>query len=558
MDERNISSTQQCMLMHLEQLNSLFDSLLCPECFEDHLCVSIGHGECQGFATKLFLKCTKCKFQKSVMSSPRSRYANIPYSDATMPFDINKRMVMFSHEIGSSHSALDKFSAVVGIPNMHLKTYQRHNDRFVTVETVQGQHALQRAAEQVRQAYADTDQDYADRIQHGLGTTGEPLDITVSFDGTWQKRGFTSLYGVGVVIEVTTGLVVDFEVLSKYCHACKMAESRNMSEDDLAEWRLLHKSECSINFEKSSKAMESEAAHRLWCRSVQKHNFRYTQMLSDGDSAAFKAVKDSHCYGDVVIEKLECINHAHKRMGTALRKLTKEERLGGRGKGRLTEAKCKDLQNFYRGAILDHQDSAEDMRNAIWSALWHSMSSDEEPHHQQCPKGVESWCFYQKALALGESPPRHSDHPASTHLSKDVAHRLIPVYRRMSDAALLTRMRHGKTQNCNESFNNLIWMTVPKTLFFGKARIDAAVARAVLKFNEGAEALTLVMNRLHVELSQVTVNSLQQTDRRRVAKADQRCQADEVKRRKVRAGEKFRHRLTEEAEGAAAYGGGMF
>ena len=36
-----------------------------------------------------------------------------------------------------------------------------------------------------------------------------PLDITVSFDGTWQKRGHTSMCGVAAVRDVYTGLVVD-------------------------------------------------------------------------------------------------------------------------------------------------------------------------------------------------------------------------------------------------------------------------------------------------------------------------------------------------------------
>ena len=44
------------------------------------------------------------------------------------------------------------------------------------------------------------------------------IDIQVSFDGTWRKRGFSSNYGVGVWIDVLTGLVIDYEVLSLYCH----------------------------------------------------------------------------------------------------------------------------------------------------------------------------------------------------------------------------------------------------------------------------------------------------------------------------------------------------
>ncbi|XP_070174553.1 uncharacterized protein [Littorina saxatilis] len=42
-------------------------------------------------------------------------------------------------------------------------------------------------------------------------------------------------------------------------------------------------------------------------------------------------------YPGVQVKKCDCVNHAHKRMGTALRKLAKDEELGGKGVGRLTE-----------------------------------------------------------------------------------------------------------------------------------------------------------------------------------------------------------------------------
>ena len=52
------------------------------------------------------------------------------------------------------------------------------------------------------------------------------IDMTVRYNGTWQKRGFTARHGVGVAIEVQTGLVVDYEVLSNYCHTCALAEKK--------------------------------------------------------------------------------------------------------------------------------------------------------------------------------------------------------------------------------------------------------------------------------------------------------------------------------------------
>ena len=35
------------------------------------------------------------------------------------------------------------------------------------------------------------------------------LDVAVSYDGTWQKRGHTWNHGIGAVISVETGEVLD-------------------------------------------------------------------------------------------------------------------------------------------------------------------------------------------------------------------------------------------------------------------------------------------------------------------------------------------------------------
>ena len=64
----------------------------------------------------------------------------------------------------------------------------------MVVEKTCGELALHRAAEQVPQVYADTDADYAKKLTDNATA---PLDVNVSFHGTWHKRGFTSLCGVG-------------------------------------------------------------------------------------------------------------------------------------------------------------------------------------------------------------------------------------------------------------------------------------------------------------------------------------------------------------------------
>lgn len=100
----------------------------------------------------------------------------------------------------------------------------------------------------------------------------------------WHKRGFTSKYGVGCVIDVITGLVIDFEVLSKYCRVCETQKRKTSEESDEFEaWYLTHQPLCQANYDGSSSAMETEAAERMWRRS-EDMGFRYTSIISDGDS----------------------------------------------------------------------------------------------------------------------------------------------------------------------------------------------------------------------------------------------------------------------------------
>ena len=51
---------------------------------------------------------------------------------------------------------------------------------------------------------------------HGVADEAQ-LDVTVSFDGSWHKRGHTLLYGFGAM-EVLTGLILEYTIMSKYCH----------------------------------------------------------------------------------------------------------------------------------------------------------------------------------------------------------------------------------------------------------------------------------------------------------------------------------------------------
>ncbi|GFY27111.1 uncharacterized protein TNCV_2067321 [Trichonephila clavipes] len=130
-----------------------------------------------------------------------------------------------------------------------------------------------------------------------LGAANGVIDITVSYDGTWQKRGHSSLYGIGIVIDILTGLIIDYEILSKYCPECTTAK-RDLGENsaEYSIWYKSHQEECSENYVGSSNAMEVKAAEILWKRSIKNCGMRYVSILSDGDAKTYQHLSSLNVY----------------------------------------------------------------------------------------------------------------------------------------------------------------------------------------------------------------------------------------------------------------------
>ena len=117
---------------------------------------------------------------------------------------------------------------------------------------------------------------------------------------------------------------------------------------------------------------------------------------------------DLNVYGDdCPVTKEECVNHVSKRLGTALRKVAAEGHQEGvitygKGYGKLTSTAIVQLQKYYGRAIWSHPNDLEGMRNAVFASLLHALSTDEDPHHDHCPAGAASCCFFRHAVAKGE------------------------------------------------------------------------------------------------------------------------------------------------------------
>ncbi|GFY17035.1 uncharacterized protein TNCV_1088111 [Trichonephila clavipes] len=214
----------------------------------------------------------------------------------------------------------------------------------------------------------------AEAVREAVDENDGKRDLAVAVDGSWQKRGFSSKNGLVTVTSVDTGKVIDVEVF------------RN------------------IVFVRTKPSI-------FKIRSQSLYNVRYTKYLGDGDSKAFTSIVENKVYGDhCSVEKLECIGHVMKRMGTRLRRLKTKMRgqklSDGKplcGRNRLTEAEIDRLQAYYGLAIRRNLSSVKDMQQAIWAIFLHKLSTDEKPQHGFCPSDTDTWCKFKKSrIAWGD------------------------------------------------------------------------------------------------------------------------------------------------------------
>ena len=249
--------------------------------------------------------------------------------------------------------------------------------------------------------------------------------------------------------------------------------------------------------------MEAEGAMRIWKRSVEKYRLRYTSMIADGDSSTYHTISEALPYGvNHPISKHECVGHVQKRMFNHLESLKKQRhcdqdgkviRLGGRG--RLTKDLMLQFQRWYGKAIRSNVGDAEAMKKAVMAIYYHSISTNLNPQHDNCPMGLRSWCQHRRAESRGEPYPDHH-----TTISEQIAPIVKKAFVDLSKDSLMQRCVLGATQNQNESFNSIIWSRCPKTDFYSNEVVEMAAHLAVITFNSGRGALKQVLERLHLHL----------------------------------------------------------
>ncbi|GFW14538.1 uncharacterized protein TNCV_2358621 [Trichonephila clavipes] len=343
-DSQNVN-----IIVELDLLSSLMKNLLCCKycCSSEKIELREDLKSRRGLAVSLEIICHNCEESTSTMSSKISNKC----------YDVNLRLTYGMRAIGKGGAAARIFCGLMNLPPPPAK-FERHNSLFLNVLKTISEDSMNAA------------------VHEAVIANDNNSNIAVAVDGTWHKRGYSSLNGVVCATSVENGKVIDFEALTKYCSSCKEAK----------------------------------------------------------------------VYGDTEVEKLECVGHVQKRMGTRLRnilKMSKGIKLSDgkniSGRGRLTLKEVDSIQHYYGLAIRKNLSSVEDVKRAIWAIYFHKLSTEDNPQHALCP------------------------------LEKN----------------LLKKCLHGRTQNPNESFNKCIWERIPNTVFVGIETLKFGVMDAVICFNGG-------------------------------------------------------------------------
>ena len=275
----------------------------CPLCKCNNITFSNNVSKKKGLADCIEIACgsTNCDYTFNTYSSNRVSKPNQPGPD---PFDVNVRSLIAFREIGRGYTAMETFFGYMNcVPPMSYPAFREMN---MVVGNVYSDVASESMLRGVCELRGDKDDE-------------ETCDITVSCDGTWQRRGYSSLNGVLSIISDDTGKVIDYEVMSKKCAQCTSWVSRKGTEE-YNEFMATHESQCLINHQGSAGTMESKGVVVCFKRSVDKYNVRYTQYLGDGDTKSYHEVDKEDPYNGTPIVKLECIGHIQKRVGARILK----------------------------------------------------------------------------------------------------------------------------------------------------------------------------------------------------------------------------------------------
>ena len=107
--------------------------------------------------------------------------------------------MLATRNMGVAHQGLVKFSAVINMmAPRHENSYGDQVKVICNAAQTVAKRSMENAVEELKEFYEPEEDGF--------------YNVGISADGTWRKRGFSSLFGVVTTLSLLTGKVVDVEV----------------------------------------------------------------------------------------------------------------------------------------------------------------------------------------------------------------------------------------------------------------------------------------------------------------------------------------------------------
>jgi len=387
------------VIIHFQMLVTfLQENLKCKTCNGD---ISFSQYGVRGLGFQLCMKC-RCG-EKYLSSCPKIGAA----------YEINRRMVFAMRLLGVGIQGIKTFCGI-----MDLRKGLCNNSYYKIVSII---HIA------VSTIFDLCTKKAAKEEQNLNKEKGKKDELTVSGDGSWAKRGFSSLLGIVSLIGHYSGKIIDLVVKSSICKSCETVKKK-CSKPDFERWYETHKKHCTANHEGSAGKMEVDGVIEMFKRSIEKFKVKFKNYIGDGDAKTFKNLQESAPYGkECVVTKKECVLHVKKRMfrrakqvkkqitqknktkkqleaaltlqkGEKTKKSSAKKRASKKNVAASIEPPVKTLTNkemlklstYYGLAIQRNKNSLEGMRKEILAGFYHQSSTDKNPQHSYCPTGKDS------------------------------------------------------------------------------------------------------------------------------------------------------------------------
>ena len=238
----------------------------------------------QGLSCKLEFSCRDYTSKKVIKASTGKN-----------PFEVNMRAIIALRENGKGYAGLESVCGYMNlVPPMNVNSFNKSMGDIISSYKQCAEDKMNSAAENVRQ------------MNNEITVDNETIvDIVVSSDGTWQKRGHDSLNGVVTIIRNDVRQCIDYRVLStKKCNACSKWETK---KDAVEFEKFISEHECSINHRGSAGSVEAKGVVECFQLSVENRKLQYTKFIGDGDSKTHTSIFTADPYPGVKVEKLECM-----------------------------------------------------------------------------------------------------------------------------------------------------------------------------------------------------------------------------------------------------------